>query len=82
MRQKKIKSLKTKIKKDLKDFMKDESGFMTKENILKVGLGTVAALSMFSGMAHGGVKPTCDDGSGLPIHTSDNTVQWVDVGGR
>ena len=73
-----IKKLKVKIKKDFKNFMKDESGFMTKENILKVGIATLGAIGMFSGSAQAALKPTCD---GLTTHTSDNTVQWVDVGG-
>ena len=67
-----IKKIKAKIKNDIKSFMKDESGFMTKENILKVGMGTLAALSMFSGVAKAG-PPPCDN---TVVHTSDNTVQW------
>lgn len=81
MKDRKIKKLRIKIKKDLKKFMKDESGSISKENILKVGIGTIAALSMFSGVANSDTKPDCDNGSGLSTHTSDNTVQWVDIGG-
>jgi len=39
------------IKKELNDFLKDESGKMSKDNILKIGLGalgSVAAIAMFS----------------------------------
>jgi hypothetical protein len=68
-----IKKLKVKIKKDIKNFMKDESGFMTKENILKVGMGTIAALAMFSGVAKAG-PPACNNQF---VHTSDNTLQWT-----
>lgn len=73
-----FKKMKIKIKKDLKNFIKDESGFMTKENILKVGVGTIAALGMFSGVAKA-APPPCD---GTYVHTSDNTLQWTgnDVG--
>jgi hypothetical protein len=54
--------------KNLKNFMKDEAGNMTKENILKMGLGTVAALSMFSGMS----AAQCGPGSGTsPDHSND-----------
>lgn len=60
-----IKKIKVKIKKDLKNFMKDENGIMSKENILKIGIGTIAALSMFSGVAKAQV-----------VHTNDRTVQW------
>lgn len=77
MKKGKIKKLKLKIKKDFKSFMKDESGSISKENILKIGIGTIAAVSMFSGLSQA-AAPTCD---GLTAHTSDNTVQWVDVGG-
>jgi hypothetical protein len=43
---KKNKAIKKKIPlaKSLGEFMKDEEGFVSKENILKVGLSTVAAL--------------------------------------
>ena len=40
--------MKVMIKKKLSDFMIDESGAMSKENLLKVGIGTLAALGMFS----------------------------------
>ena len=61
------------IKKSLKNFMKDESGNMTKENILKMGLGTVVALSMFSGISSG--QP-CTKVNNWSSHLSDNTLQW------
>ena len=62
-------------KRTLKNFMKDESGAMTKEHILKIGIGTIAALSAFSGIAKGivGPPPPCD---GEYTHVSDNTLQW------
>ncbi len=71
-------------KRTLKNFMKDESGSMTKENILKIGIGTIAALSAFSGLAKGqgaGPAPPCD---GEYTHVSDNTLQWTgpDVGAK
>ncbi|MDD5583925.1 MAG: hypothetical protein PHV55_02565 [Candidatus Omnitrophica bacterium] len=34
------------LKKTIHSFMKDEGGFVTKENILKVGLGTIASAGM------------------------------------
>ncbi|MFA5038970.1 MAG: hypothetical protein WC732_04755 [Candidatus Omnitrophota bacterium] len=39
---------KRKIKKTLHDFIKDESGFVSKDKILKIGLGTVSALGILS----------------------------------
>jgi hypothetical protein len=63
------------LKKSLKNFMKDESGNMTKENILRLGMGTVAALSMFSGVSS--AQPwNCNAGSNILTHINDNTLQW------
>ncbi len=42
--------MKRKLKKSLSDFMKDESGIISKENIFKVGIGTLAALGMLSSL--------------------------------
>jgi len=36
------------IKKELKNFMKDESGKMSKENILRIGIGTIGITGMVS----------------------------------
>jgi len=38
------------LKKDIKDFIKDEKGFVSKENILKIGLGTISALGIMSSL--------------------------------
>ena len=75
MKKNKTKKLKSGIKKSLKDFMKDESGMISKENILKIGIGTVGALSMFSGMSEA-APPACN---GSNVHVSDNTIQWEDT---
>ncbi len=40
------------LKKDIKDFIKDEKGFVSKENILKIGLGTISALGIMSSLTH------------------------------
>jgi hypothetical protein len=39
---------KRKIKKTLHEFIKDESGIVSKEKILKIGLGTISALGILS----------------------------------
>lgn len=39
---------KKRIKKNLEHFLKDETGYISKEAILKIGLGTVSALGMLS----------------------------------
>lgn len=38
------------IKKSLKDFIADEDGYVSKETILKVGLGTIAGIGMLGAM--------------------------------
>jgi len=40
--------MKKKVTKKLMDFMKDESGVMSKENILKIGIGAISALGMLT----------------------------------
>ena len=37
-----------KIVKRLSDFVKDENGFISKENILKIGIGTISVLGVAS----------------------------------
>jgi hypothetical protein len=39
---------KRKMEKTLHEFIRDESGFITKEKILKIGLGTISALGILS----------------------------------
>jgi hypothetical protein len=39
---------KRKIEKTLHEFIKDESGFVSKEKILKIGLGTISTLGILS----------------------------------
>ena len=43
-----MKKKKHKIKKSLQEFIKDESGLVAKEKILKIGLGTISALGILS----------------------------------
>ena len=40
------------IKRTISGFMKDEDGFITKENILKLGLGSVAALGVLGSLSN------------------------------
>ena len=47
MKRKKRKKF-TGLKKTVGNFIKDEDGFVTKDNILKVGLGTLASVGMLS----------------------------------
>jgi hypothetical protein len=43
-----MKKKKREIKKRLEDFIKDETGYISKDKILKIGVGTIAALSIMS----------------------------------
>lgn len=40
------------IKKDLHSFIKDEDGYVSKENILKIGLGSISALGVLGGVSN------------------------------
>jgi len=42
----------SRTKKNLHSFIKDEDGYVSKENILKIGLGTISALSIMGGMSN------------------------------
>jgi hypothetical protein len=50
---KNVSKKKTPLTKSLKELVKDEDGFVSKETILKVGLSTVAALGMVDTLAEG-----------------------------
>ena len=68
--------IKNKIKGELNDFLKDESGVMSKENILKIGVGGAMVLGALGGVhsAKGQhVTVTCDDG----CCCSHNNVVWL-----
>lgn len=40
------------VKKNLYSFIKDEDGYVSKENILKIGLGTISALGVLGAMSN------------------------------
>ena len=44
-------SKRKKFKKKLENFVKDESGEISKDKVLKIGLGTISALGIMSGFA-------------------------------
>jgi Flp pilus assembly pilin Flp len=50
MKKKRHKRKFTVVKKTLKNFMQDEDGFVSKDKILKVGLGTVTAVGMLGSL--------------------------------
>lgn len=72
------------IKRSVKDFIKDEDGFITKENILKIGLGTITALGLIGALSNSYAGHSSSHGS----HASHNnsgalqnvnylTTEWV-----
>lgn len=67
------------IKKKLEDFIKDESGHITKENILKFGLGTVGALTILGSFSsnvmagHSQHSQHANTVGGAPLNPSDPT---------
>ncbi len=43
---------KKEFKKKLEDLIKDESGNISKDKVIKIGLGTVSALGILSAVSH------------------------------
>lgn len=60
-----------KIKKEMHDFLKDESGTVSKETVLKIGIGSAAVLGVL-GMTH-----TAD--AGYSHHNSINFACYDDA---
>ncbi|MCK5344321.1 MAG: hypothetical protein KAR20_12995 [Candidatus Heimdallarchaeota archaeon] len=58
------------FKKKLEDFIKDESGNISRDKVLKIGLGTIAALGIMAAM-------TSDMASAHTNHTSHNNSNPV-----
>ena len=52
MKKKKSKGKFNNLKKTLKGFIKDEEGFITKDSILKLGLGTITALGVIGSLSN------------------------------
>jgi hypothetical protein len=59
------------LKKNIKNFVKDEDGFVAKENILKIGLSTVSALTIMNSVFYSASAATDAAGNCLG-HTSHN----------
>lgn len=80
-----------KISRKLRDFLKDESGSMSRENILKIGIATIAALGSFAGTVKAAdVSGTQDAGEeamvnpGLVnhmVHTNADVIKWTHPAG-
>ncbi|MCX5709751.1 MAG: hypothetical protein NT088_03365 [Candidatus Omnitrophica bacterium] len=75
-----------KLSKELKVFLKDESGLMSRESILKVGIGTISALGMFAGTLHAAdVTGVQDPGepalSAGTTHINADVMKWRVING-
>ncbi len=55
------------FEKSLKDFIKDEDGFVSKKSILRVGLGTIAAMGVL-----GSMNPAFGDHFSHNVHVNDD----------
>lgn len=64
------------LKKSIKNFIKDEEGFVTKENILKVGIGTISALGIIGAASNSFGGTTHTNTSGLVQEPIPNTQCW------
>jgi len=51
------------FKKKLEDFVKDETGSITKDKIIKIGLGTISALGIMSSFSAGAAYHTSHENS-------------------
>lgn len=58
------------INKKLKDFIKDDEGFISKKTILKIGLGTISALGVLSSLTNVSAQAHAS-------HTSHNNSPYV-----
>jgi len=83
----KAKKIKRKIKKELSIFLKDESGLMSRENIIKIGVGTISAFSLLASSARADdVSQTQDTGEAAMVkppgttnqmtHTNSDVIKW------
>lgn len=69
------------FKKSIKNFMQDENGFITKKNMLKIGLGTISALGIIGSLSnsfagytdHASHTNSFDDN---PTLVGDSLVKW------
>lgn len=86
----------TNIKKSIKSFVRDEDGFVAKENILKIGLGTVSALAIMDSVlntahaaadslgvcqAHQSHDENCTNILHSSVSSHDNALYRVPQGG-
>jgi hypothetical protein len=77
----KVKKMRRKIKNELGIFLKDESGLMSKDNIIKIGIGTISAFSLLASSAQAAdVSGSQDAGEAgmLPsyVHTNADVMKW------
>lgn len=64
------------IKKTIKNFIQDEEGFLSKENILKIGLATISALGVLGSLSNSYAGHTSHG-----VHNNLNYLVEQPVGG-
>ena len=69
MKKKKAKKKFNNLKKSIKNFIRDEEGFVNKANILKIGLGTISALGLLGMLSN--------NFAGHTNHASHNSTPFV-----
>ncbi|MFA5271065.1 MAG: hypothetical protein WC412_01840 [Candidatus Omnitrophota bacterium] len=78
------KILRRKFKKTIKSFIKDEDGFVNKNKILKIGLGTIGSLGILSSLstAYAGTITTspCSSIAHANFNTHQNGINCSTVG--
>ncbi|MBL8014021.1 MAG: hypothetical protein JNN05_09260 [Candidatus Omnitrophica bacterium] len=65
--------------KSLGEMMKDEDGFVSKENILKVGLSTVAALGVSSALSEMSSSQVSHNNTVVPHSPPDTCVDHTNI---
>ncbi len=72
MKRKKSRRKFNNLKKTIKGFIKDEDGYITKDNVLKLGLGTISALSVIGSLSNSFAAH-----SSHPNHANANGIQEI-----
>lgn len=63
---------KKELKKKLEDFIKDESGSISRDKVLKIGLGTISALGIMSAFSSEAAAGHTSNSTHPPIYNSDD----------
>lgn len=81
MAKKRVNKAKKRLSRELAVFLKDESGAISRESILKVGIGTISALGIFAPTVHAADVSGYQDSGEVPapagaVHINADVVKW------